>query len=125
MALALDLTSTMDETDIVNDKRAGGDRHSPWMASLAEIAEAVFDGTLPTGKYVKLAQFGAASGARARQKQLAEIELPFGENGKYAFKPNTWIGEDGKRHSTLWAKFDAVSAPARVSEVEEYEEEVV
>lgn len=110
MALTLDLTNLVDDDQLVSDKRRGGDRHSEWADKLGEVAQATIDGVIPEGKFVKLAEFGAASGARARIKVLEGRELPAAEYGRFEFKPITFLGPkdangEQRRQSSLWVKF--------------------
>lgn len=140
MALTLDLTNLVDDDQLVSDKRRGGDRHSEWADKLGEVAQATLDGVIPEGKFVKLAEFGAASGARARIKVLEGRELPAAEYGRFEFKPITFLGPkdangEQRRQSSLWVKFVVTNHPEDADadyedadeeelDVDEYENEV-
>lgn len=123
MALTLDLTNLVSDDELVSDKRRGGDRHSEWADKLGEVAQATIDGVIPEGKFVKLAEFAAASGARARIKVLEDRELPCGEYGRFEFKPITFLGlkdenNEQRRQSSLWVKFVVTNWPEELDEAE-------
>jgi hypothetical protein len=103
----IDTVEQLDAEDIASDPR-NTTRRSEWYFHLEAVADKFVTGEFEAGKYVKLAVFDAASGARVKTRQLCQRALPGAEGWEWSFMHTTWIGDDGKRHSTLFASFQPV-----------------
>jgi hypothetical protein len=107
----------LDADDIASDPR-NTTRRSEWYFHLEAVAEKFVSGEFEAGKYVKLANFDAPSGARVKTRQLCTRALPGAEGWEWSFMHTTWIGDDAKRHSSLFATFAPVDETDEVDEVE-------
>lgn len=100
--ISLDEVTPLDQHDIASDPRTTT-RRSEWYNHMEAVVGRYQSGEFAADKFVKLADFGAASGARVKMRQLCQRNLP--GNGVWYFQTATWLGEDGKRHSSLFARY--------------------
>lgn len=94
------------KADAIVSERAPSVRRSKWWHQLRATADRYVDGELAAGDWIEVARFRAASGARVKIKNLNGRTLPSGDSGTFKFKAQTWVGEDGVRHSSLYATFE-------------------
>lgn len=103
----IDTAEQLDAETIASDPR-NTTRRSEWYVHLEAVADKFATGEFEPGKYVKLATFDASSGARVKARQLCLRALPGPEGWEWTFMHTTWIGDDSKRHSTLYGTFTPI-----------------